>query len=76
MISVQIKKGYRTKIAGGPSPEVEPLEKPAQVALLPEKIPFVKPRLKVKIGDKVKVGTPVFEDKRNSNLTFFIAGRG
>ncbi|MBW2681595.1 MAG: hypothetical protein JRD01_12775 [Deltaproteobacteria bacterium] len=37
---------------------------------------FVKPRLKVKTGDNIKVGTPVFEDKRNSNLTFFIAGRG
>jgi hypothetical protein len=46
MISVQIKKGYRTKIAGGPSPEVESLGKPAQVALLPEKIPFCKTPLK------------------------------
>lgn len=76
MISVQIKKGYRTKIAGGPSPEVEPLGKPDQVALLPERIPFVKPRLKVKIGDKVKVGTPVFEDKRNPNLIFLSPGGG
>jgi Na+-transporting NADH:ubiquinone oxidoreductase subunit A len=76
MISVQIKKGYRTKIAGEPSPEVESLGKPARVALLPEKIPFVKPRLKVKIGDKVKVGTPVFEDKRNPNLIFLSPGGG
>ena len=76
MIFVQVKKGYKTKIAGGPSPEVEPLEKPEQVALLPEKIPFVKPRLKVKIGDKVKVGTPIFEDKRNPNLIFLSPGGG
>lgn len=76
MISVKIKKGCRTKIAGGPSPEVESLGKPAQVALLPEKIPFVKPRLKVKIGDKVKIGTPVFEDKRNPNLIFLSPGGG
>lgn len=55
---------------------MEPLEKPARVALLPEKIPFVKPRLKVKIGDKVKVGTPVFEDKRNPNLIFLSPGGG
>jgi len=53
---------------------VEPLEKPAQVALLPEKILFVKPRLKVKTGDNIKVGTPVFEDKRNSNLTILSPG--
>jgi Na+-transporting NADH:ubiquinone oxidoreductase subunit A len=52
------------------------LEKPARVALLSEKIPFVKPRLKVKTGDKVKVGTPVFEDKRNPNLVFLSPGGG
>jgi Na+-transporting NADH:ubiquinone oxidoreductase subunit NqrA len=31
---------------------------------------FCKATLKVKTGDKVKVGTPVFEDNRNLHLTF------
>ena len=60
MISVNIKKGFGLNISGEPSHKVEVLEKPTRVALLPERIPFVKPRLKVKIGDQVKVGTPIF----------------
>ena len=46
------------------------------MALLPERIPFVKPRLKVKVDDPVKVGAPVFEDKRNSQLVFLSPGGG
>ncbi len=76
MISVNIKKGFGLNISGEPSHKVEVLEKPARVALLPERIPFVKPRLKVKIGDQVKVGTPIFEDKRNPDMIFLSPGGG
>jgi Na+-transporting NADH:ubiquinone oxidoreductase subunit A len=76
MISVNIKKGFGLNISGEPSHKVEVLEKPTRVALLPERIPFVKPRLKVKIGDQVKVGTPIFEDKRNPDMIFLSPGGG
>jgi len=46
------------------------------VAVLPEKIPFIKPRLKVKVGDSVKVGSILFEDKRNPDLKFLSPGGG
>ena len=68
MISVHVRKGYDLKIAGKPSREVEVLEKPDSVAVLPEKIPFIKPRLKIEVGDNVKVGSILFEDKRNPDL--------
>jgi Na+-transporting NADH:ubiquinone oxidoreductase subunit A len=70
MISARIRKGYNLNIAGQPSPEVKQLKRPKQVAALPEKIRFIKPRLLVEVEDKVKVGTPLFEDKRNSDLKF------
>lgn len=76
MIPVNIKKGYRVNIVGEPSHDVETLGKPAQVALLPARIPFVKPRLKVQIGNQVKIGSPVFEDKRNPDLSFLSPGGG
>jgi len=76
MISVRIQKGYGLNIAGTPSREVEILGKPSRVALLPERIPFIKPRLKVQVGDQVKIGTPVFEDKRNPNIVFLSPGGG
>ena len=76
MISIRTKKGYKLNIAGEPSHELEQLGRPTSVALLPERIPFVKPRLKVKVADQVKVGSPVFEDKRNPDLVFLSPGGG
>ncbi|MBW2644384.1 MAG: 4Fe-4S dicluster domain-containing protein [Deltaproteobacteria bacterium] len=76
MISIRTKKGYKLNIAGEPSHELEQLGGPTSVALLPERIPFVKPRLKVKVADQVKVGSPVFEDKRNPDLVFLSPGGG
>ncbi len=76
MISIRTKKGYKLNIAGEPSHELEQLGRPTSVALLPERIPFVKPRLKVKVADQVKVGSLVFEDKRNPDLVFLSPGGG
>ncbi|MFC1516785.1 hypothetical protein ACFL7E_08520, partial [Thermodesulfobacteriota bacterium] len=76
MLTVRIKKGYTVNVAGEPSRSVTSLEKPDRVALTPERIPYVKPRLKVQIGDKVKIGTPVFEDKRNPDIRFLSPGGG
>lgn len=76
MISVNIRKGFDVRITGEPSREVETLGKPNRVAILPARIPFVKPRLKVKVGDQVKIGTPIFEDKRNPDVTFLSPGAG
>ena len=76
MISLHVRKGYDLKIAGKPSREVEVLEKPDSVAVLPEKIPFIKPRLKIEVGDNVKVGSILFEDKRNPDLKFLSPGGG
>ncbi|MBW1694465.1 MAG: hypothetical protein JRJ41_09970, partial [Deltaproteobacteria bacterium] len=76
MILVPVKKGYALHIAGKPSQEVETLKKPDSVALLPEKIPFIKPRLKIKVGDKVNIGSTIFEDKRNPDIKFVSPGGG
>jgi len=76
MVSVNIKKGFDLKITGAPSNALETLDKPSHVAVLPEKIPFIKPRLKVQVKDRVKVGTPLFEDKRNPDIKFLSPGGG
>ena len=76
MISFRVKKGFRLSISGEPSHNIEELKKPDRVALLPAKIPFVKPRLKVRVGDPVNVGTPLFEDKRNPDVIFLSPGGG
>ncbi|MDM8542906.1 4Fe-4S dicluster domain-containing protein [Desulfococcaceae bacterium HSG9] len=76
MITVRLKKGCKLNIAGKPALETEVLAKPSHVALVPERIPFIKPRLKVRVGDRVKIGSPVFEDKRNPEIKFLSPGGG
>ena len=76
MISIHTKKGYSLKIEGKPSRDLEKPATPTHLALLPEHIPFVKPRLQVKVNDRVKVGSPLIEDKRLTDIKFLSPGGG
>ena len=76
MVPVHLKKGYSLRIAGAPSPESTRLTKPTHVGVLPERIPFVKPRLSVKVDEWVQVGSVLFEDKRNPQIQFLSPGGG
>lgn len=63
-------------MAGKPSPELISLPEPSHVAFLPDKIPHVKPRLKVSEGDIVHIGSPLFEDKNNPAVQFLSPAGG
>jgi len=76
MVTVSIKKGYNLNLEGGPSSDLEILPIPLTVGFHPDKIPFVKPRLRVKEGQTVLAGEPLFEDKRNPQITFPSPGSG
>jgi Na+-transporting NADH:ubiquinone oxidoreductase subunit A len=76
MHDVKIKKGYRVRMAGEPSNQLESLADPSQIAFLPEKIPFIKPRLHVAQGDSVEIGSILFEDKRNPDFKFLCPAGG
>ena len=76
MISIQTKKGFDFNITGIPSAKVLSREAPECVALVPERIPFVKPRLKIKEGGRVQIGSVIFEDKRNPAVQFLSPGGG
>ena len=73
---IRIKKGYNLKVAGAPSVSAQKTERPTHLALLPEHIPFVKPRLKVAKGDSVALGSALIEDKRNTDIQFLSPGGG
>lgn len=76
MISIHNKKGFDLNVMGKPSAAVSSRATPPCVALLPEKIPYVKPRLKVKEGGHVEIGSVIFEDKRNPAIRFLSPGGG
>ncbi len=76
MHDLTIKKGYRFRAAGEPSLEVTNLADPVSVSFLPEKIPYIKPRLKIAQGDAVEIGSLLFEDKRNPRFQFLSPAGG
>ncbi|CAB5149352.1 Na(+)-translocating NADH-quinone reductase subunit A (EC [Olavius algarvensis associated proteobacterium Delta 3] len=76
MNELRIKRGYSLNLVGAPSPDLEQLNRPDRVAVLPERIPFIKPRLKVAVEDTVKVGSVLFIDKRRPEITFLSPGGG
>ncbi len=76
MKRLDLTKTFDTELAGTPGREIVTAEKPATVAALPARIPHVKPRLLVKQGDLVSIGTPLFEDKRDTSIQFLSTGGG
>ncbi len=76
MHDVRIKKGYRFRMAGAPSSALTTLADPDRLASTPEKIPYIKPRLRIAEGDTVKIGTLLFEDKRNPQFRFLSPAGG
>jgi len=63
-------------MAGPPSTSLVTLSDPDRLACTPEKIPYIKPRLKIAQGDAVKIGTLLFEDKRNPKFRFLSPAGG
>lgn len=65
MGTFKIKKGMDIKLAGAPEAMMGQATDSAQVAVHPTEFTGIKPRLKVKEGDTVKRGSPLFYDKKN-----------
>ena len=76
MLEHKFKKGYDIKLAGAAGKLRSPIEKPKQYALQPPDFLGIKPKLLVKVGDMVKIGTPLFIDKQNPEYNFVSPASG
>ena len=76
MKTFTLTHGFSLRTSKKASSSLVEAPRPDTVALLPGWIPYVKPRLLVKEGDAVKLGTPIFEDKRNPFVVFPSPGGG
>ena len=76
MKTIRNRKGYDLKLQGAPNDDLVSLSTPVTVAVLPERIPFIKPRLRVKVGDPVQVGSVLYEDKTDPRIRFVSPGGG
>ena len=62
---ITIKKGLDLPIAGGPEQVIHDGKAIKHVAILGEENIGLRPTMKIKVGDKVKKGQILFEDKKN-----------
>ena len=76
MADYNLVKGHNIQIAGKPSNEVIDNGPPEFVSLNPSEFRGVKPKLMIKEGDQVKTGSPLFCDKKNTQITWPSPGTG
>ena len=76
MSHIKIKKGHDIKISGIPESNISTAPIASALALSPSDFKGVKPKLMVKVGDSVKIGSPLFFDKLNSNVRWASPGSG
>lgn len=76
MSSFRINKGLDIRLQGAPANVVEDAPSADRVAVYPQDVSGIKPRLLIDEGATVKRGTPLFYDKRNEafRVTSPVAG--
>jgi Na+-transporting NADH:ubiquinone oxidoreductase subunit A len=67
---IKIKKGLNLPVPGAPEQSIEPSRPTRRVALLGGDYPGMRPTMLVRVGDTVKRGQALFEDKKNAGLVF------
>ncbi len=67
---IKIKKGLNIPINGKPTEEINDSKKSRSVALLGDDYNGMRPTMFVDEGDEVKIGQPLFEDKKNPGVIF------
>ncbi|MBX3419122.1 MAG: Na(+)-translocating NADH-quinone reductase subunit A [Pirellulaceae bacterium] len=68
----QIQRGLKIPIAGGPAQDIENGPPITKVGLVGDDYVGLVPKMLVQVGDQVKLGQPVFEDKKNAGV-FYVA---
>ena len=76
MPHIKITKGHDLKISGIPDKNISYPAQHSTVAILPNDFRGVKPKLLVKEGDKVNIGSPLFFNKINPEVKWASPGCG
>ena len=76
MAHIKIRKGHNIRISGSPENEYFSRPKSKTVSIQPNNFRYVKPKLLVKVGDKVDIGSPIFFDKVQPDIKWASPGSG
>ncbi len=68
MAEIKIRKGHNLNIKGQPEKKIDNIHNFDNIAIYPSDFRYVKPRLLVKEGDQVKIGSAIFYDKLVPNV--------
>ena len=72
----KVKKGLDLPIVGAPQQFVDEAPKVTRVAVLARDYVGMRPKMLVNEGDRVSVGQPLFEDRKNPGVVFTAPGTG
>lgn len=75
-MSIRIRKGLDLPIEGMPEQRVEAARDVTRVAVLGVDFLGLKPTMKIAEGDRVRLGDPLFTDKRDPRIQFTAPGTG
>lgn len=73
---IRIKRGLNLPITGEPNQVITGSHQPRDVAVLGRDYVGMKPTMAVSVGDKVKLGQPLFSDKKNPQVVYTAPGCG
>jgi len=76
LAQIKISKGLDIPIVGVPEPIIEAGNSVRSVAVLGSDYVGLKPRMLVQVGDQVRLGQPLFADKRDPEVMFTAPGGG
>ena len=73
---IEIKRGLDLPITGSPIQRIESGQTVRSVAVIGFDYHGMKPTMQVQAGDRVKLGQPLFSDKKNPGVVFTAPGAG
>ena len=73
---IKVRNTYNLNLDGAPSDSIENLPESAEYVINPLRIDNFKAKLLVKEGDTVKIGTPLFTDKKQLHVEFLSPAAG
>jgi len=76
MPEISIKKGLNLNLAGGPALDIEEAARPTRLGIMLDDFPGFKPRLQVKEGDTVQVGSILVSSKEDPRMCLVSPGSG
>ncbi|PIE18623.1 MAG: NADH:ubiquinone reductase (Na(+)-transporting) subunit A [Proteobacteria bacterium] len=72
----RVKRGLDLPIAGAPAEVIEDAPAVAAVAVVAADYPFMRPKMHVQVGDAVKRGQLLFEDRKSEGVRFCAPAAG